>query len=352
VTYIGSKRRLIPFIDVGVERVRARLGKSKLVIADLFSGSGASSRYFKQHSSHLIVNDLESYARVLSECFLSNRSELCEPELAEIHRRLASRIEEEFAPGFIAELYAPRDDENIRAGERVFYTRRNASFLDTACRVLSELGSRERSYFLGPLLAKASVHVNTSGVFKGFYKNSQGCGQFGGSGKDALQRILAPITFERPFLSKFSCPVSIYQEDTNRLAAMLPEVDLVYLDPPYNQHPYGSNYFMLNLLVDYERPAEVSVVSGIPKRWNRSQFNQRQCAEHALNELVDSCKAKFLLLSFNSEGFVKKQRLEEILARLGRVEVLETSYNTFRGSRNLSGRPIHVKEYLFLLEKN
>jgi adenine-specific DNA-methyltransferase len=71
-----------------------------------------------------------------------------------------------------------------------------------------------------------------------------------------------------------------------------------------------------------------------------------------LNELVDSCKAKFLLLSFNSEGFVKKQRLEEILARLGRVEVLETSYNTFRGSRNLSGRPIHVKEYLFLLEKN
>jgi len=32
------------------------------------------------------------------------------------------------------------------------------------------------------------------------------------------------------------------------------------LDPPYNQHPYGSNYFMLNLLADYREPADVSAV--------------------------------------------------------------------------------------------
>ena len=32
------------------------------------------------------------------------------------------------------------------------------------------------------------------------------------------------------------------------------DLDLAYFDPPYNQHPYGSNYFMLNLLVHYRRP--------------------------------------------------------------------------------------------------
>ena len=42
------------------------------------------------------------------------------------------------------------------------------------------------------------------------------------------------------------------------LAADLPPLDLVYLDPPYNQHPYGSNYFMLNLLVDYRAPLKPS----------------------------------------------------------------------------------------------
>jgi adenine-specific DNA-methyltransferase len=40
-----------------------------------------------------------------------------------------------------------------------------------------------------------------------------------------------------------------------------------------------------------------------------------------------------------------------MLTNMGRLEVLETQYNTFRGSRNLNKREIHVKEYLYLLEK-
>lgn len=65
--------------------------------------------------------------------------------------------------------------------------------------------------------------------------------------------------------SRFNCRFSIHCRDANELAAELPEMDVVYLDPPYNQHPYGSNYFMLNLLSSYEKPAETSRVSGIPR---------------------------------------------------------------------------------------
>jgi adenine-specific DNA-methyltransferase len=43
--------------------------------------------------------------------------------------------------------------------------------------------------------------------------------------------------------------------------------------------------------------------------------------------------------------------MKEMLGKIGKFEVLETEYNTFRGSRNLKTRDIHVKEYLFLLEK-
>ena len=40
-------------------------------------------------------------------------------------------------------------------------------------------------------------------------------------------------------------------------------LDLVYLDPPYNQHPYGSNYFMLNVIAN-NQTTKISKVSGIP----------------------------------------------------------------------------------------
>ena len=40
-----------------------------------------------------------------------------------------------------------------------------------------------------------------------------------------------------------------------------------------------------------------------------------------------------------------------LLKRLGSVQVLEMQYNTFRGSRNLRDRDIHVTEHLFLVER-
>jgi adenine-specific DNA methylase len=89
---------------------------------------------------------------------------------------------------------------------------------------------------------------NTSGVFKGFYKNKEtGIGQFGGSNQDALLRIKGDLPF--PIFSDFNCEVMVYNDDSNNVIKTAPEVDLAYVDPPYNQHPYGSNYFMLNLIL-------------------------------------------------------------------------------------------------------
>jgi adenine-specific DNA-methyltransferase len=58
-----------------------------------------------------------------------------------------------------------------------------------------------------------------------------------------------------------------------------------------------------------------------------------------------------VLISFNSEGFISLDEMKDMLKNIGKVEVLETNYNTFRGCRNLRDRDIHVKEYLYLLEK-
>ena len=109
---------------------------------------------------------------------------------------------------------------------------------------------------------------------------------------------------------------------------------------------------MLNLLANYRRPPQVSRVSGIPPDWRRSGYNVKAKSFSLLLDLLENLDAPFALLSFNSEGFISRTELEASLARLGAVQSHAIPYNTFRGSRNLRARDIHVAEHTFLLEKN
>jgi adenine-specific DNA-methyltransferase len=353
ITCLGNKRALLAPIEAAVEKVKRRLGRERISFFDLFSGSGVVSRLMKAHASHVIANDLEAYAAVASRCFLSNRSDVDLPALADVVADLNNRAARPDAPsGFIAEMYAPRDDDNIAANDRVFYTRANACRLDAYRQLIDTVPAHFRDLLLAPLVSAASIHANTAGVFKGFYKNKQtGIGQFGGTGSDALQRIRGEIRLEPPILSRCECPFEVFQADAHAVALQARPVDLAYLDPPYNQHPYGSNYFLLNLLVRYERPDRVSRVSGIPEDWNRSAFNVRAEALPKLEALARDLRATFLLVSFNNEGFIPPAAMRSMLAGLGHVEEIEIPYTAFRGSRSFANRPTRVTEHLFLVER-
>ena len=249
-------------------------------------------------------------------------------------------------------MYAPKDDNDVKSGERVFYTRENAVIIDTARQYIDEIERKYRKYFLAPLLVESSIHANTSGVFKGFYKNSKtNVGQFGGNGRNALSRIMGKIELKLPVLSNFECDTVVLQQDANALAKEDNDYDLVYIDPPYNQHPYGSNYFMLNLINDYIKPSEYSNVSGIPKQWNRSGYNVKQKSLSLFTSLCNNLKSKYLLVSFNSEGFIDYDEMLFMLEKIGKVQVEKIVYNTFRGSRNLANRNKYVNEYLFFVKK-
>ena len=376
ITYIGNKRALLDFIGEGVREVQKRLGRSQLSCLDVFAGSGIVSRYLKQYASSLTVNDLEKYSCIINRCYLSNKSEINIEELQKLHSSLCNKIDRKMASleksekgfknaGFISELYAPSDEEEIEKGERCFYTPYNAAYLDLARQLIEkEVAPELRDFFIAPLLSEASIHANTAGIFKGFYKNSKtGTGQFGGNGRNALSRIRGKIELPFPVFSEFECRSRVFSSDANLLvkdeAVYEPEFttdgsfDLAYFDPPYNQHPYGSNYFMLNLIAEYCRPdvQNISCVSGIPRDWNRSDYNNKRRVAEVFLELVRNVRAKYVLVSFNSEGFIPKDEMISLLSSCGKVNVFESEYNAFRGSRNLSGRDIHVKEFLFLVEK-
>lgn len=354
ITYIGNKRKIIGEIEKEIELISEKSGKEKLVCTDLFSGSGIVARMLKRHSSKLIVNDLENYSSVINSCYLINKKDFPKDEFEYLRKKIEDSCRLEKLPGIISMNYAPQDDDNIKKGERVFYTHQNAVLIDTYRTLIDKFVPDEnlRKFFLAPLITEASVHVNTSGVFKGFYKDKNtGIGCYGAAGKNALTRIFGRIELKEPVFSNFESDLKIYQKDTVLLSKELKKLDIAYLDPPYNQHPYGSNYFMLNLILKNKLDVEISKISGITQGWNRSVFNKPYSALKSMEEIVSSLDSKFIVISYNSEGFISFDEMSEMLKKYGKLKTVEIAYNTFRGSRNLRNRDIHVSEYLFILEK-
>ena len=354
ITYLGNKRSLITHIEKEIEEISRNLNKEKMICADVFSGSGIVARMLKKHSNKLIVNDLENYSAMINSCYLINKNDYPKKYCEELRNQIINLCDKKKSLGIISKNYAPQDDTNILPGERVFYTHENALLIDTYRNLIDEVVKEEglKKFFLAPLITEASVHVNTSGVFKGFYKDKNtGVGCFGASGKNALSRIFGKIELKEPVFSNFESELAVYQKDAVQLSSELKSIDVAYLDPPYNQHPYGSNYFMLNLILKNKIDVDISKVSGITQDWNRSQFNKPYLALKSMEEIIKTLDTKFAIISYNSEGFIGFDEMTEMLKKYGKVKTVEIKYNTFKGSRNLKNRDVHVSEYLFVLQK-
>jgi len=332
ITYIGNKRKLVDKIEKVVERLKPQ------TCVDAFSGSGVISRMLLGHSQKLYVNDLELYCEVLSKCFLVTPSWADQDEIA---RHITEMNGCPDKIGFFTEMYASQ--------ERQFYTPENGRRIDGMLDYVEKcVPEHLKPYCLGPLLVKASIHTNTSGVFKGFHK-----GGLGGKGGHAQDRITKRIEVECPVWLEPTRDVEVRRQDACDFLRELPHVDLIYLDPPYNQHPYGSNYFMLNLICTNERPHTVSKVSGIPGDWNKSQYNSRGKIREAMELTLRLAteRAKHTLVSYNNEGFIKPDEWEEILKPYT-YEKIEIDYTTYKGSRNLKNRSTKVTEFLFIISSS
>ena len=357
LTCIGNKRKLIPHIFEIVDNLRNRLQKPKLAIMDAFTGSGVVIRGLMSLCDQVYTNDLEQYAHIMSRCFL-------ETPTTEVQARIAAHIDEmnrvaATGPyrldGPISRLYAPQNTDDIKVGERCFYTRENALIIDTLRQYIADSVEPDiQNYLLAPLLIKASIHTNTAGVFKGFYKDGElGC--FGGKGKNALSRIMNPIRVEIPtwsstIVSKVQCCCGDIGDVIK--TQIPPTLDVIYLDPPYNQHPYGSNYFMLNVIIENREPIALSRVSGIPTNWNKSAYNSRKTAVNAMRELLENATSKsvFVVLSYNNEGIIEAEDWTQLFEPYV-VEKREIDYDTFKGSRNLQNRSNKVVEIMYIISK-
>lgn len=350
ITYIGNKRRLLPYIESEIQAIQKLLASDKTINADLFAGSGCVSRLMKQYSSLLIANDFENFSHIVTDAYLVNKSVFDSNRYREEFRRVNAPLDAQaLIPGIISDLYAPKDTEHVKAGERAFYTRENALRIDTVRFYIDTVEDPYiRRMMLAQLLTEASVHTNTSGVFKGFYKDKSGIGCFGGAGKNALQRITGPVRLCTPVLSDSECQTICMRQDAKNVFSDGLSADITYIDPPYNQHPYGSNYFMLNVIAENKRPNNISRVSGIPEGWKRSAYNSANSAKFEIEQLIKSINSKFIIFSYSGDGFISIQTIKSLIEKnYGEVIKVQTiPYISFRGGRNAKSRKSATEEYL------
>ncbi len=360
IAYIGNKRKLLSLINKSIDSLGITR-KEGLKFFDVFAGSGVVSRLAKYLNFEVFTNDWEYYSYVLSRGFIkNNRSDLEKLfggsdaflEELEFFNNLPSPPEEE---QYIARYYAPSSfdlqDVDYKT-QRLFYTRDNALIIDKIRGAIDKrypygtdnsVIEQKRNLLISMLIYEAATHTNTSGVFKAFHKG------FGGHSRDALTRILAPIRMQVPQLIDSDFPVHVFRKDANLLVKEMDPVDIAYLDPPYNQHQYGSNYHMLNTIARWDKIAapldlnekgELKEKAAIRKDWKetRSDYCYRDSAASAFADLLENLKARHILISYSTDGIIPFEQMKEICRRKGRLGIVTNEYTKYRGGKQSNSR--------------
>ena len=150
------------------------------------------------------------------------------------------------------------------------------------------------------------------------------------------------------------------REDANALAATMAPVDIAYLDPPYNQHSYFSNYHIWETLVRDDTPEPYGVArKRIDCRVVKSEYNAKGRAWSTFASLVQKIPAKHVIVSFSNEGYFAHDDLVALLeSTFGEVEAVPVDFRRYVGAQigihNPKGEKVgqvsHLtnQEYLFV----
>jgi adenine-specific DNA-methyltransferase len=151
--------------------------------------------------------------------------------------------------------------------------------------------------------------------------------------------------------------------DATALASGLEGCDLAYLDPPYNQHRYESNYHIWDTLVRWDAPEHYGTACkriDLRDTDGRSPFNSRRTFPDALRQVIADVRADTVIVSYNDESWVGQHELATWLLEAGHAEVALAQFDSARyvgariGIHNPDGERVGTvgrtrnKEWMFL----
>ncbi|MBR3702251.1 MAG: DNA adenine methylase [Alistipes sp.] len=280
-------------------------------------------------------NDWEYYSYILNRNYIGNHLEIeGKDEYIEKLNQLDG-----IDNGFIYSQYCLGGGNN-----RQYFSDENGKKIDAARVAIEEWkNNREISddlyyFLLCSLIESADKHANTASVYGAFLKSL----------KKSAQKpiVIAPATYQLN-----SHNHQVYREDANILIKSI-SGDILYLDPPYNARQYGANYHLLNTIAEY-KVFEPKGKTGL-REYNKSNYCSKSIVKDSFESLIADAKFKYIVLSYNNEGLMSIDTIQQIMSKYGRYQVFQKEYSRFRADKaeNRNHLADTTTEYLHVLIKS
>ena len=334
IKYIGSKRTLVPRILAYAKAIRERTGARSF--CDLFTGTTRVAQALKRAGFQVTANDLASYSEILAIAYIEadadkHRGPLTAAKLGHLNS-LPGR------DGYFTETFCV-DSRYFQPG--------NGRRIDAIRPEIERIADDrvERAILLTSLLEAADRVDSTTGLQMAYLK-------------EWAPRSLNAMELRLPLLIPGAGIAS--RDDANAMAATMAPVDIAYLDPPYNQHSYFSNYHIWETLVRNDSPESYGVArKRIDCRVTKSEYNAKGRAWTTFEALVRRIPAKHLIVSFSNEGYFSYDDLVALLeSAFGEVAAVPVDFRRYVGAQigihnprgERVGQVSHLtnREYLFV----
>lgn len=306
IKYLGSKRRLVPQLGALASGSGARSA------LDLFTGTTRVAQEFKRLGLAVTALDQATYAHVLAATYIAtDATTIDEADLADAIADLNATVPR---PGYMAATFC----EQSR-----YFTPANGARIDAIRQRIEDEAAGTPLYpiLLTALLEAADRVDSTTGLQMAYLKKW-------------APRALNPLELRAPTLLPGGGEAVL--ADALTWIESMPPVDLAYLDPPYNQHRYFTNYHVWETLIRWDHPETYGVAcKRIDARGpaHRSPFNYKREVTEALRRVITGVNAEVVILSYSDEAWVSEDEVRALLAQRGYpVRVLTYDYRRYIGA--------------------
>lgn len=335
MNYIGSKLSLLEFIE---ESMNIVVDKNCDTFCDLFAGTGIVGSYFKRKGYKIIANDIQYYSYVLNRHYIGNHKELNFEKLTKEITNLKNidiKNRKNFVCNYLSNLKGAKGfiyknycfgGTKYKTEPRQYFSDENGMRCDAIRQKIENwkeqsLISDDEYYFLiTSLVESIDKYANTASVYGAFLKKLKKTAQ--------NNLILKPAE-----LIINDQDHEVFNEDINEVAGKI-KGDILYLDPPYNQRQYATNYHMLETIAKYDNP-EIHGKTGLREYQNqKSLYCSRTQVKKAFKDLILKAKAKYIFLSYNNEGLMTLDDIQEIMSLRGKYGNFTKEYNRFKADKS------------------
>ena len=331
MNYIGSKLTLLDFLEESINKVA---GQGYSVFCDLFAGTGAVGLHFKKLGYQVYANDVQYYSYILNRHYIGNHKELIFKDLAtELPALKQIDVKErkiyvcnylnsiKGTKGFIFKNYCLGGTKR-QLHNRQYFSDENGKRCDAIRGKIEnwknnkKITDDEYYFLLASLLESVDKQANTASVYGAFLKSL----------KLSAQRlfILKPAQLVINDQSH-----KVFNDDVNKLISKV-KGDILYLDPPYNQRQYATNYHLLETIAKYDEPTIYGKTGLRNYESQKSLYCSRNKVKGAFKDLILKANVKYIFLSYNNEGLMTPEEIKDILSIRGKYGVFTRPYKRFR----------------------